>query len=38
MAEFSLPKTYSFKDVEERLYLSWERAGHFRPSDDDSAS
>ena len=36
MAEFSLPKTYSFKDVEERLYLSWERAGHFRPSDDDS--
>jgi len=36
MAEFSLPKTYSFKDVEERLYLSWERAGRFRPSDDDS--
>ena len=36
MAEFSLPKTYSFKDVEERLYQTWEQAGYFRPSEDSS--
>jgi valyl-tRNA synthetase len=36
MPEFSLPKTYSFKDVEERIYHEWEQAGYFRPSDDYS--
>jgi valyl-tRNA synthetase len=36
MPEFSLPKAYSFKDVEERVYRDWERAGYFRPTDDPS--
>jgi valyl-tRNA synthetase len=31
MAEFSLPKTYDFRSVEERLYEWWERSGYFKP-------
>lgn len=36
MPEFSLPKAYSFKDVEERVYRAWEQAGYFRPSESTS--
>jgi len=31
MAGFSLPKTYDFRSVEERLYDWWERSGYFKP-------
>jgi len=29
-----LPKTYSFKDTEERIYEMWERGGFFKPTND----
>jgi len=31
MPDFSLPKTYDFHSVEERLYAWWESRGYFRP-------
>jgi valyl-tRNA synthetase len=31
MSEFSLPKTYDFRGVEQRLYAWWESQGYFRP-------
>lgn len=31
MPEFSMPKTYDFRQVEERLYQMWSAAGYFRP-------
>ncbi len=31
MAEFSMPKTYDFRQVEERLYQMWNNGGYFRP-------
>ncbi len=31
MSEFSLPKTYDFQGVEQRLYAWWESQGYFRP-------
>jgi valyl-tRNA synthetase len=32
MAEITLPKTYDFRSVEERLYEWWEASGYFRPT------
>ncbi len=32
MSEFSLPKTYDFRGVEQRLYDWWESQGYFRPA------
>jgi valyl-tRNA synthetase len=29
-----LPKTYNFKDTEERIYKMWEEGGYFKPSND----
>jgi valyl-tRNA synthetase len=34
MSEFSLPKTYDFKDTEERIYKMWEEEGYFKPTND----
>ena len=34
MSEFQLPKTYDFKDTEDRIYKMWEEAGYFKPSND----
>ena len=34
MPEFSLPKTYDFKAVEQRIYEWWDRMGYFKPSND----
>ncbi len=34
MSVYDLPKTYDFKDVEERLYAWWEAQGFFRPKED----
>ncbi len=31
MSEFSLPKAYDFRGVEQRLYAWWESQGYFRP-------
>jgi len=31
MPDFSLPKTYDFHSVEQRLYAWWEARGYFRP-------
>jgi valyl-tRNA synthetase len=31
MDEFSLPKTYEFHSVEQRLYQWWEKSGYFKP-------
>jgi len=31
MDEFSLPKTYDFHSVEQRLYQWWEESGYFKP-------
>lgn len=31
MAQVTLPKTYDFRSVEERLYKWWEERGYFRP-------
>ncbi len=30
----SLPKTYNFKDTEERIYQQWEAGGYFKPAND----
>jgi len=29
-----LPKTYDFKDYEEKIYSDWENKGYFRPTND----
>ena len=29
-----LPKTYNFKDTEERIYKMWENDGYFKPTND----
>ena len=34
MTDLTLPKTYDFHSVEQRLYDWWESAGYFKPSDD----
>jgi valyl-tRNA synthetase len=34
MAEYLLPKTYDFKETEERIYDWWEKSGFFKPSND----
>ncbi|MBW8011059.1 MAG: valine--tRNA ligase [Chloroflexi bacterium] len=34
MAEYTLPKTYDFKNTEERIYKWWEENGYFKPSND----
>ncbi|NIS79453.1 MAG: valine--tRNA ligase [Anaerolineales bacterium] len=34
MGIYDLPKSYSFKSVEERLYKWWESSGYFRPQID----
>ncbi len=31
---FKLPKTYDFKDTEEKIYSRWEEQGFFKPSND----
>lgn len=36
MTDFTLPKTYDFSEVEERLYTWWEDSGYFKPSEDKS--
>jgi len=36
MTDFSLPKTYDFRDVEQRLYAWWEAQGYFKPRVDPS--
>jgi valyl-tRNA synthetase len=36
MKKYSLPKTYDFKSVEERIYNWWEEQGYFQPSNDPS--
>jgi valyl-tRNA synthetase len=34
MPESTLPKTYDFSSVEERIYQWWEKSGYFKPSND----
>jgi len=34
MSEYILPKTYDFKDTEQRIYAIWEKGGYFKPSSD----
>jgi valyl-tRNA synthetase len=34
---FSLPKTYDFKDTEERIYAMWEAGGYFKPANDPAS-
>jgi valyl-tRNA synthetase len=36
MSHYTLPKTYDFKSVEERLYHWWESSGYFQPTIDHS--
>jgi valyl-tRNA synthetase len=36
MTKFSIPKTYDYKSVEDRLYEYWEAKGYFKPKDDSS--
>lgn len=36
MSHYTLPKTYDFKSVEERLYHWWESNGYFKPTIDHS--
>ncbi|HSB88918.1 MAG TPA: valine--tRNA ligase [Anaerolineales bacterium] len=36
MSDFSLPKTYDFHAVEQRLYAWWDSQGYFRPKVDPS--
>ncbi|MFN7034815.1 MAG: valine--tRNA ligase [Bellilinea sp.] len=31
---FSLPKTYDFSSVEEKIYAHWEASGYFKPAND----
>ena len=34
MSEYTLPKTYDFKETEQRIYQIWEKGGYFKPSND----
>ena len=34
MSKHELPKTYDFKDTEERIYKMWEEGGYFKPHND----
>jgi valyl-tRNA synthetase len=34
MSKHDLPKTYNFKDTEERIYRMWEEGGYFKPHND----
>ena len=34
MPQNELPKTYDFKDTEERIYQMWEEDGYFKPTND----
>ena len=34
MPDNTLPKTYDFSSVEERIYAWWEKSGYFKPSND----
>ncbi len=34
MTKHELPKTYNFKDTEERIYKMWEEGGYFKPHND----
>ena len=34
MPENTLPKTYDFSSVEERIYAWWEKSGYFKPTND----
>jgi valyl-tRNA synthetase len=36
MTKYSIPKTYDFKKVEDRIYRDWESKGYFKPIDDRS--
>jgi len=37
MTQVSLPKTYDFKETEQRLYEWWEKTGYFKPDNDPQA-
>jgi valyl-tRNA synthetase len=34
MPTYNLPKTYDFRETEQRIYDWWEKSGYFRPSND----
>ncbi len=34
MSEYTLPKTYDFNTVEERIYAWWQTQGYFKPAND----
>ena len=36
MPQHELPKTYDFKNTEERIYKMWEDGGYFKPTNDPS--
>lgn len=36
MSEYSLPKTYDFKETEQKIYEMWENGGYFQPHNDPS--
>ncbi|HMN62669.1 MAG TPA: class I tRNA ligase family protein [Anaerolinea sp.] len=38
MPENTLPKTYDFSSVEERIYEWWEKSGYFKPSNDPQST
>jgi len=38
MPENTLPKTYDFSSVEERIYEWWEKSGYFKPSNDPQSA
>jgi len=38
MPQHELPKTYDFKNTEERIYKMWEQGGYFKPTNDPNES
>jgi hypothetical protein len=34
MSTYELPKTYDFKETEQRIYEIWEKGGYFQPHND----
>ena len=34
MVHHTLPKTYDFKNIEQRIYAMWEQNGYFKPIND----
>ena len=38
MPESTLPKTYDFSSVEERIYEWWEKSGYFKPTNDPQSA